>query len=460
MTKTSLFEKLQTWILLALFFILPFQKKCGKLRLSHLATPPNAPEFFSTKMHFYLLDILVLSFAILCLYQRRHTLKHFFLNGPAKYLTILFLIAVLSVLQSTTASFAISYYRLFQFLIPALLFCSILDFCSSISLPSFFRKLCWVILATALIQSTIGILQFFTQSDLGLKSLGEHDMGVAGFTMNNAPVFRCGGTFAHPNIFGGFLFFSLLITYYLFCTEKKRLLLAACLLIQSIALLFSFSRAAIFAYLLASFIWFAIALFHTFSFQKPLDSQGKSVIALTLTIFSITLLSSIIFYPQIASRGGMVNYTATTSGPDKERIVYQKMAWEMFKDHPILGVGFNNFQLFSPSYAPKSYPFSLHSKVHNSYLLILSEMGICGLAAFLLFLFALIKNALRSITLQSATLLSILIGFLFISGCDFYLWDLQNMKILFFASAAFLWISQKEKLRTAYFSKGAQEKRA
>ncbi len=453
MTTTSLLEKLQIGLLLALFFILPFQKKLGKLPFSNAIIPTNLnlPEFFSTKMHFYLVDILVLTFTILCLYQRRHTLKLFFFNGPAKYLIALFLIAILSVIQSTSASYAISYYRLLQFLIPILLFCSILDFCSSISFLSFFRKLGWVILATALIQSTIGIIQFLTQSTLGFKSLGEHAITLSCFAMNNTLIFRCGGTFSHPNIFGGFLFFSILITYYLFCTEKNRLFLSLCLIIQSVALLFSFSRAAIFAYLLASLTWFGITLYH--SFQRQLDSQGKKVIVLAITVFSVILLASMLFYPQIASRGGLINRSPTTSGADQERVVYQKMAWEMFKDHPVLGVGFNNFQLFSPSYAPKTHPLSLHSKVHNSYLLILSEMGICGLLAFLLFLCSLFKNALRSITLESATLFAILIGFLFINGCDFYLWDIQNLKILFFGMAAFLWASQKQKAAALFSSK-------
>jgi len=66
----------------------------------------------------------------------------------------------------------------------------------------------------------------------------------------------------------------------------------------------------------------------------------------------------------------------------------------MFKDYPVFGAGLGMFEklIKEPKYAlPADYPNadrSIYLHAHNLYLELLAEMGIIGLAAFLLLFFA------------------------------------------------------------------------
>jgi len=78
------------------------------------------------------------------------------------------------------------------------------------------------------------------------------------------------------------------------------------------------------------------------------------------------------------------------------------VAWQAGKDHPILGVGLNNFRVVSANYVRK--PGTLHfvdliaekpHVVHNMYLQMFTETGIVGLGVFLFFLGACLRAAAK-----------------------------------------------------------------
>jgi putative inorganic carbon (HCO3(-)) transporter len=62
------------------------------------------------------------------------------------------------------------------------------------------------------------------------------------------------------------------------------------------------------------------------------------------------------------------------------------MTWNMIKDHPLTGVGVNNFSGVLPTYAGPEFTGAWLALVHNQYLLIWSEAGPAALVAFLTFL--------------------------------------------------------------------------
>jgi O-antigen ligase len=123
------------------------------------------------------------------------------------------------------------------------------------------------------------------------------------------------------------------------------------------------------------------------------------------------------------------------------------VAWEISKDHPLAGVGLNNFRAVSPGYVRK--PGALHYAalladhphvVHNVYLQLLVETGVIGLGLFLAFLIGCIRLALRAArrfeeagdrqlaTLSRATAVAIIgelaASFFISNGQDFRLWIL------------------------------------
>lgn len=79
------------------------------------------------------------------------------------------------------------------------------------------------------------------------------------------------------------------------------------------------------------------------------------------------------------------------------------VAWQAGKDHPILGVGLNNFRVVSPEYVRK--PGTLHfvdliaekpHVVHNTYLQMFTEAGIVGLGLFLFFIGGCLRSAAKA----------------------------------------------------------------
>ena len=338
-------------------------------------------------------------------------------------------------------------------------FNSCLPFCSSARLSplrttfsklSVLKKLFWAVVLSSVLESLISIAQYFSQGAVGLTSLGElKEIGIFKFYMPEGKrwlldnllgishgknhLIRASGTFTNPNILGGYMFFSLLASFSLFCTEQKKwikMFLQLTIFLQTMTLILTFSRAAILATLFSSLLWFGLVIcFHR-------SSEKTFSLRLALTFVSSLALCFILFFSQLEHRGGIINYNSFVESSDKGRIAYQQAAWEIAKEHPLLGVGYNNFQLHVKEHTPSNYSKILYSKVHNIYLLVLAEMGICGLIAFLLFLYSILRSTLRSSwNMASITLLSMFAGFLLIGGCDFYFIETSFGKILFFGVA-------------------------
>lgn len=88
-------------------------------------------------------------------------------------------------------------------------------------------------------------------------------------------------------------------------------------------------------------------------------------------------------FRQRASRLWDTGNFHASAGP---RLRLWRANWEMFKDHPILGVGYNGNERRAKEYLDRLYPtdnLSLAGHAHSNPLQILSSTGILGAAAFL-----------------------------------------------------------------------------
>jgi O-antigen ligase len=72
-----------------------------------------------------------------------------------------------------------------------------------------------------------------------------------------------------------------------------------------------------------------------------------------------------------------------------------KMAEMMIEDHPLLGVGLNNFPVAMEPYVTRGFAGEFVYAVHNKYLLVWAETGIAGLIAFVWFLLDSISKGFR-----------------------------------------------------------------
>ena len=91
-----------------------------------------------------------------------------------------------------------------------------------------------VIVLSGFLQSLVAIYQFIVQRSVfaspilakitGESTIGPQVSGVAKIVVDGEKIIRAYGTFPHPNILGGFLIFTLLITIYLYLEHRKSVL--------------------------------------------------------------------------------------------------------------------------------------------------------------------------------------------------------------------------------------------
>ncbi len=454
---------LATLLLFSLFLLIPFQRRFhGAVESwSRSLTLPDfpLPDFFSRKIHLFTSDFLIVGLALVLLYRLRVSFREFFWDGPSKYLTLLFFVLLLSTGTSISKSYSLQYLRLLEFSFIFLFFNAISCLREKIDLPKFIYRLAWLLFFLALFECAISVYQYFAQGSLGLKMLGEKNLesfrfknpgehlwifGKAlGAKPNPWATCRVSGTFAHPNILGGFLLCSVMASYYLYISATgkiKRLILQLAILLQFFTLYLSFSRSAMIALVFSTFLWFGL--------QLKILPNIKRMVFLGAVICCSALVGFVLLYPQIKTRGGIINYNSISKEADSERVVYMKAAANMIKEHPLLGVGYNNFQIYAHEEQSKYPKHHLHSKVHNTYLLIASEAGLIGGGLFLLFLGSVLISAGKGLysnsSQEKAFLFSAFLGFLIIGCCDFYFLENPQGSILFFGIAGLLYAISKK----------------
>jgi O-antigen ligase len=140
---------------------------------------------------------------------------------------------------------------------------------------------------------------------------------------------------------------------------------------------------------------FAVAfLVLIFALSKGRYVRGKGPL-LALLIAAVVVF---LFFGQIESR--LVSQEGSDAAQD--RIYLVKIAWNMIKDNPILGVGANTFMSVITRYTrgPELQYVYLHM-VHNQYLLVFAETGLVGILAFLWFMLTCFRESLDCVRRRS-----------------------------------------------------------
>lgn len=415
-------------------FLIPFEHKYDKLFRFYSLTliPPGVEvsQAYDKLIYFYVSDIIAIILMCLGLIKFRIPLKKWF-GHP---LWIVWFCALASIMASPFGHYPIPYFRLLQLLTPIALFSFITNFEEPQKLT---RVILTCIAIAGLIQTVIGIAQYFHQAPLGLRLFGETNQTSFFYTqdgnrwwldrfLNYKPqsviLIRAAGTLPHANVFGGFMVFSILATYYL--SQTKRFWLYT-LPLQFFALAVSFSRAALFAWAIATFLWLLFT---------------KKRLTIASIMAAAACLTGSLLYEQFLHRGGVVNYNNWVQYSDNVRKVQQETGVQIAKDHSILGVGFSQFSERSNSYFGDNIQNYIRATApHNIFLFLACETGLISLAAFLLFLALCAWNFFRSPKSPETILFfSLLTAFLFIGLCDFYPILFQQGKLMFFLIASLL----------------------
>ncbi len=258
------------------------------------------------------------------------------------------------------------------------------------------RTVLYAVLAGFVFEAVLGVYQW-RRGSLGLWFLGER--------LYRPEWWRAYGTFYVPSHFGNHLMMMLPILLRLFIfykppQKKETYFYGFALLCGFLALYATYAR--------GPWISFAtvvvLMLLFTF-FKSKLRPKIKWPIAAGIIL---GLAFSLKYTDKVIEQFGEQRKTSAMS-----RIYLGEVAWRLIQDNLAFGVGPGNYEINSPRYVVpiKEYPTEhLSEIVHNTYLLIFSENGVLGIAAFALILIQMCVLCLRMFRSNHGIGLNLAIG--------------------------------------------------
>ena len=282
------------------------------------------------------------------------------------------------------------------------------------------KRMVLLILLAGISQALLGVYQFFGR------------VGPEGFLLFDR-FMRAYGTFEQPNPYGGYLGLVLPLAYSLSLGAKgheKRdrgsipysLPLAPYLLVSLAtiglvlmlaAMLMTWSRGAWLGFIAALIVMNVV---------RSRRAATLFVLALILLGFVIVMGGLQLLPEPITQR--FLDFLPFLSGVDVsrveitpanfaviERLAHWQAGWDMFSEHPWLGVGIGNYEPVYPAYALPRWDEPL-GHAHNYYLNIAAEAGLAGLSAYLILWAAVFWQAWRAVRRTSGYWQGVAVGIL------------------------------------------------
>src|SRR3989344_6013098 len=361
-------RKFEQFLFYFLLFAIPFQTR--KI-LWHQNW--NFNEWQSISI--YGTDLILLALFVFWAFNYFHTRKFLisnlkFLNksqfqNPNFYLFILVIVSVISL--RNTSSIVLGGYNVLKLIE----FIAFYFYIKNYAVYKFgLVRSMIIVIGGGLFQAVVAILQFFKQSDLGLRLLGESVLspdliGVASFyNMYGEKIMRAYGTTPHPNILAAYLFLAIFSFYFVYLyfhiyhTEfpdrlkhgweptlrqnkiyhsKFNLFLLVGYLFILLALFFTFARMIIFLWFFGFIVRTCLVLVKK-RFRKVFGIRINKIKLTKILVIStaVVVLFGIFYWPEAISR-------IKISSADEAvqlRVFYNK---ESLKSLNSFGVGSGNF---------------------------------------------------------------------------------------------------------------------
>ena len=244
--------------------------------------------------------------------------------------------------------------------------------------------------------------------------------GFAGITVTSvyavyqglSGIGRANGFYGHPMTLGGWLciFLPLLLIEFF---ERKLLgkyywLTGLAFCICSAGLVFNATRGAWLAVAIVSAV---LLIYYMFK-----NKRNLAVSIIFVALISTVLVNNPKFMHRLDTIDDFDKYQSNT-----ERILIWQSAWNMFKDHPILGVGLGQYtENYQQKYISPQAKEPKLGHAHNNFMQMLAENGIVGFAGFvIMFGYIILKNLIAwfktrnvyALMIVSATVCLLLQGF-------------------------------------------------
>ncbi len=171
------------------------------------------------------------------------------------------------------------------------------------------------------------------------------------------------------------------LSYY-FMRKYKSKLYFLILMVLLVGEALAFSRGVLMALSMASLLTALVVRWPSFS------RKAKMVWVVSFAMFFVALPIMIKNYNSIAHDIGIRNVNVASSN----RIVLYRAAWKIFKKHPIVGLGWDEYKdvwseysdILRPKYASRGWFGNWKIQPHSSYLKVLVELGVIGFMVFII----------------------------------------------------------------------------
>ena len=300
--------------------------------------------------------------------------------------------------------------------------------------------------------ASLGIWQFLNQSAFANKWLGlaKHDPANPGVSVVEAigdlglgeRWLRAYGTLDHPNMLGGLLTLgAIMIIFVIINLRRKKnkenykyFILASYLflLTYSFALFFTFSRTAWLSFVIGLFVILAVTLI-----KKDRFGQIQTLkIILVFGILVFILFTS--FQNLVLTR--VKGESRLEQKSNIERLESNKVAWDMFMDNWLVGVGMGNYTMELSKINP-GHPAYFYQPAHNAYLLIAAEIGVFGIA---LFLYLILYISYYILKFKDINRITLIISLIVLLTFDHWLWSLHFGVLFLFFVFGFVFTGDKK----------------
>lgn len=235
------------------------------------------------------------------------------------------------------------------------------------------QRMALFLIIAVLIQSFLACVQFSMKSFPAMDIIGIRTIKDL---FPGQKVHRAMGTLGHPNFLGYYLELNLPIVLAVFLnswTRTIKTIAGITLILGTVALILSKSRGAWIAY--------PFAMVGAILFTYGRSFFSKYVFVKALGLFLLLSLLVILFMPAIIERVLGRDYQSISV-----RMPLNKAALSIIYQHPLIGVGLNNFSEVFKSYDTTGHALIFRGfkhVVHNMYLLVATETGIIGFFSFL-----------------------------------------------------------------------------
>ncbi len=244
-----------------------------------------------------------------------------------------------------------------------------------------FRRSLWVIVVAGLFTGTISVFQYLT------KTFTNPYWGFGQAQILNIVTgtedYRISGPIGDPNFYAQILVVIVPIAFHFMMTEKKLLLRIAAawsLTVSSLSIIFTFSRGGAIA--------LGVVVAGIILYRRPRPFELILIGLLVIGVFAA-------LPDQYSARMNTLTQLVTGQADVREEVSIRGrmsellVAWQMFTEHPILGVGVGNYPQFYQSYSRKIGldPRTENREPHNLFLEVAAETGLVGLLVFGLVLY-------------------------------------------------------------------------